>query len=473
MTISASDVVFRKSATVTNTTANGGRKGQTQVVTGARHGLFPRVTAVERSAGVTRYRKEFWCNDNADDESAYDVMAFLEFPSNGGDRFYLGKGSQTDTQGDIATHPPLWMGCGSLNSALSGSETEVDLLMESDDFEFEPGGYLHLANKFLTSQTIDTGVVEGDSVTYSGGTWYKIASTSDIEYPNGVYVGGNKVLTEHGSLSEEYLLLAENKTTDEAIGTGDGSSTSPTLTDLAAVTNGVVSQYDYRPVITTTCGSVARTVYIDEDGTCSGYCSAGEINLDTGVWVTDITWTTAPDNTEDILITYYDKNYSYSGNVVTVELDGSVAGSYATSDTYGAGCIYESEVITSSDNWAETSTSGTYDETTYPLVLYNDGTEEDTFTITFTSATAFTCAGLNEGSLGSGSITADFEPVNPNTGEKYFTLDKDGWGGTWAAGETVVFQTHPSAIPIWWKEVVPASTSAEDNNIAILGFYSE
>ena len=70
-------------------------------------------------------------------------------------------------------------------------------------------------------------------------------------------------------------------------------------------------------------------------------------------------------------------------------------------------------------------------------------------------------------------ITGDFSPTNPNSGQPYFTIDKDGWGGTWIAGNTVVFQTHPGAVPVWMKEVVPAATSEEPDNLAIMGWYTE
>ena len=197
--------------------------------------------------------------------------------------------------------------------------------------------------------------------------------------------------------------------------------------------------------------------------------------MTTGVWTTDITWTTAPDNLEDILITYYDKPYSYVGNVATVELETGVqvANAYAVANSYGAGAIESDEIKPTLDNWSETTASGTYDESTYPVELNNDGAEEDSWTITFTSATAFTCSGLYAGSVGAGNIVTDFAPTNPNTGQPYFTLRSAGFGGTWTGGDTIQFQTHPSALPAWWKEVVPAATAAENNNLAVLGWYSE
>lgn len=473
MAVQASDIKFLKSVTVTDTGINGGRKGQVEVVSGARHNLFPRVTKAERTAGITRYRKEFWSNLNADDDVAYGVLLFLEYPSSGGDRYYIGLGEQADTQSDILGTPLMWMGAGSLNTALSGGETQVEIVMENNDFEFEPGGLLHIANKVLTGQTVATGVGVGDSVEEIAGTWTKIANQTDIAYPYGVYLGSNTILSDHGSATEEFLTMETYLVSDEDIGTGDGVSNNPTLSDLASVTNGLVLQNEFRPMITTVCGGTSRIVYIEPDGSCSGYCSAGEINPTTGVWVTDIAWTTPPDDTEDILITYYDKNYNYTGNVVTVYLVDAVANPYAVANSIAGGCVNAGDVEPETTDWSEVSAAGIYDESTYPIVLYNDGVEYDIWTLTFTSPTAFTVAGLYNGSVGSGVVTSNFEPINPNTGQPFFTLDYRGWGGTWTAGDTVQFSTLPGAVPLWWKEFVPTGTSQEPDNLTILGWYAE
>jgi hypothetical protein len=203
MSVQAADIKFRKSEYVTDTGANGGRKGQIEVISGARHNLFPRVSKAERTAGLTRYRKEFWCNENPDDDVAFDLMDFLEFPSNGGDRFAIGKGTQTDVQTDIIASPPDWFGVGKLETALNGGETQVKLTMESDDFVFPNDGYLHLTDKFDTGQTVDADVGIGNSVEFSGGTWSKIAATDDIVYPKGLYVGSNTVMTTKETTNEE------------------------------------------------------------------------------------------------------------------------------------------------------------------------------------------------------------------------------------------------------------------------------
>jgi len=474
MSVLATDIKWRKSAVVTDTSANGGRKSQTEVIHGAKHNLFPRITDAERLAGVTRYRKEYWSNENLSEDAAYDVIVFFEFPSNAGDRFYMTLGTHVDIQSEISGDGnALWVGCGTLNAALSGSETEIDVLMEYDDFEFIPGAKLHIADKFSTGQTIDSGVAIGDSVQYSGGTWYKIAVDTDITYPKGIYVGNDVVLTETGASNEEFLTI-QDVFEDEDIGDGDGSDTNPPLTTLANNANGIMVEDGYRPVIKATCGSTERTVNVAADGSCSGYCDAGELNMTTGVWTVDINWTTAPDNVMDILATYYEYPWSYVSTVATVKLESgqSVANAFATANTYVAGCIDSGDILAIITDWAENSSSGTYDETTYPVTAPNV-CEEETWTIEFTNATQFKVTGSILGQVATGDISTDVTVTNPNNGEDYFFLDKDGWAGTWANLDYVTFKTHPAAVPLWLKEVVPAAAAAAERNLLVLGSYNE
>jgi hypothetical protein len=484
MTVSASDIKFRKSVVQTDTDVNGGRKGMVEVVSGARHALFPRVTKTQREAGLVRYRKQFYCNENPDDESAYGVLVYLMRPSNAGDRFYMAKGTHRDIQSqfkrktDVDTYAATrfartWMGCGQLETPLTGGEVQVELAMESDDYQFPNDGYLYLSNNTMTGQTIDADVKVGDSVYYSAGSWSKVAHSNNINYPYGWCVGVGEVLTIQETTHEEFIRIVKNEYANEVIGAGDGSGLSPALSQLTNNTNGICRQSGLLPVVKATCGGVERTVNVAADGLCSGYCSAGQLNMETGAWTAPITWTTAPDNITNITITYCERAFSYIGNVATIELAGQVANAYAVVGTYGSGCVYEDEVKCLSDNWAENSVGGTYDETLFPPVLFNDGTVEDDWTLTFTSGSNFTVSGTYSGSIGTGSVSVDFSPINPDTGQPYFTIRASGWGGTWTSGNTVMFSTHPSAVPILLEEEVPAGTGQEPNNMLPLGSYTE
>ena len=481
MAIVVGDIKYRKSVSVSDIASNGGRKGQTEVVSGVRHSLFPRVTKSERLAGVTRYRKEFWSNENSDDDIAYGVLQWIEVPSNAGDHFLFKEGTQTDIQSDLTSPAagtvPLWLGSGTLNTLLSGGETQIILDMEDPAFVFENGGYLHLADKVKTGQTIASDVIVGDSVTFSA-TWTKVTATDDITYPAGLYLGSNKVLTLETTTNEEWLTIAENLYTNEDVGTGDSTAFNPALTTLSHITNGICQVEGKLPVVTATDkNDAAMTAYFNADGTlitATSDASLGVLNMATGEFTTDITWDVEPKTATDIFCTYREKPYKYATNVVTIDLDDTISNAYATANTVAGGCTYSAEITALSDSWVETSGTGTYDETTYPVVLHNDGAEEETITITFTDATTFGVVGSNSGSLGTGFlISAACTPTNPTTGLDMFTIALAGWAGTWAIGDTVVFDVHPSAQGIWVKEVVPASTAQESNNLIVFGWYAE
>jgi hypothetical protein len=472
MSVIASDIKFRKSEVVTDTVANGGRSSYTEVLSGIKHNLFPRVTKAERTAGVTRYRKMFFRNENASNEIAYGVLAYIEFPTNAGDRILMALGTKDDVQGDIdSTY--LWASCGSLNSGVSAGGFSVDIAMESTDVDIPNGGHIHIANKY-ESGTVDSSARIGDSVEYSVplSKWMPIAHTDSITYPYGLYLGSSMVMTIQAIDTEEWLQIADDVFTDEDIGTGDGVDTAPALTTLVNVP--VCMDSDKLPVISTVDAlDVAMTVNVAANGICSGDCSAGTLNMETGVWTVDITWDSAPKNGSDILATYHQRAHTWSGNVVTVALSDALANNYLAAETRVGICLEVGDVEPTSLDWVEVSAAGTYDEVTYPLVLSNLGTVTDSFTITFTNATNFGCVGVKEGSLGSGTTGVDFAPINPNTGQPYFTLDKDGWGGSWVLGDVVTFKTVSAGSGFWFKEIVPALTGAEPFNLAAVGYYSE
>ena len=57
----ATDLVLRKSVTVSDAGTNGGRISYTQITSNVLNNLFPNVMESERTNGATRYRKFFHC----------------------------------------------------------------------------------------------------------------------------------------------------------------------------------------------------------------------------------------------------------------------------------------------------------------------------------------------------------------------------------------------------------------------------
>ncbi|ABK43851.1 hypothetical protein Mmc1_1340 [Magnetococcus marinus MC-1] len=165
---------------------------------------------------------------------------------------------------------------------------------------------------------------------------------------------------------------------------------------------------------------------------------------------------------------------------LTFEAGQSLQSAYASSNTRVASVIEPEDIEATWGSWTGSTVAGTYDgsgptiaPTNIIPILDSIGSIEQTWTLTFSDANSFSCVGDMLGSVGSGSLSGgDFAPNNPDFSRPYFTLPVAGWGGAWSSGETITFKTHPAAVPIWWKRIVPAganSLSADKVVVAITG----
>ena len=175
----------------------------------------------------------------------------------------------------------------------------------------------------------------------------------------------------------------------------------------------------------------------------------------------------SPGNTEFVYI-HASTPITNAGDLVTIPLATALVGGYTAVNTRVASVLEYGDLKATFDNWVETSGAGTYDEVTYPLGLDNRGTIEQIWTVTFSSATNYTVSGDTVGAVGSGTISTDFIPNNPNYSAPYFTLEQEGFAGTWANGNTLVFRTHPAAIPLWMLRDIPSGTTPQAGNVAKL-----
>ncbi|MEO5327261.1 MAG: hypothetical protein H7829_03365 [Magnetococcus sp. THC-1_WYH] len=173
---------------------------------------------------------------------------------------------------------------------------------------------------------------------------------------------------------------------------------------------------------------------------------------------------------------------SWNGNkaTLTFAIGESLLDSYtAAQGTKVASVLTPADIVASWEAWAGSTVAGMYDGTapstppsTIVPVVDSIGAIYQTWTLTFTSPTTFTCTGDIVGGVTGGSIGSDYAPVNPAFNRPYFTLPAAGWGGTWVAGEVLTFRTIPAAVPTWWKRIVPpgaASTAADMVVVAISG----
>jgi len=193
-----------------------------------------------------------------------------------------------------------------------------------------------------------------------------------------------------------------------------------------------------------------------------------EFDTNDGVADTDTIRITDGVNTQDVVV---NGAPVWGGNAATLTLTDVLTHDFAVGTRVGV-LVSVGHITPDDDSWTENAAGdGVYDETTYPLTLYNVGTITDSWTLTFADASNFSVVGASEGSVGSGDINTDFQPVNG--GSYYFKLDKNGWGGTWAAGDTITFNTIHSGQAIWVKEIVPAGVASYANNTVTLGWKGE
>lgn len=90
--------------------------------------------------------------------------------------------------------------------------------------------------------------------------------------------------------------------------------------------------------------------------------------------------------------------------------------------------------ITWADSIIGNPAAATYNDMLAPVELTNAGALTERFALRFTNSTTFECIGEHVGFIGSGTINADFAPLNPVGNAPYFTLRALGWGSGWAAG---------------------------------------
>ena len=261
------------------------------------------------------------------------------------------------------------------------------------------------------------------------------------EESTGLALNYAKVWVGRRTPAQDYIQIKEGTNTDAQSDASAYTSWSGSGTLNENITGGVTNSFD---------------VLFD---TSSGVNDGDEIHLDDGT-------------NEEFVTLDSTSGVSWAANVATLTIAsaGTVINSYPITTTIVGSVIDLSVVNATTDAWVE-SGSGTYDESTYPVVVYNEGTVEDSWTLTFTSSTNFSVAGTATGAITSGSISSDYQPVNGSS--YYFKIDTLGWGGTWTLGDTITFDTHHSAKSLWVKEVVPAAADSYTNNNPRIDVYGE
>lgn len=105
----------------------------------------------------------------------------------------------------------------------------------------------------------------------------------------------------------------------------------------------------------------------------------------------------------------------------------------------------------------------------YPILTTNRGALTERWALIFTSNTAFRIIGESVGQVGTGDVNTTTAPNNPASGVPYFSIPPYGWGGGWAAGNVLRFNTAACGAPFWPNRTVlqgPASVESDVFEIA-------
>lgn len=100
----------------------------------------------------------------------------------------------------------------------------------------------------------------------------------------------------------------------------------------------------------------------------------------------------------------------------------------------------------------------------HPIQCTNAGAVTERWALIFTNTTSFRIVGEQLGEVGTGTTGAACEPLNPATGEPYFSVAAAGWGGGWGAGNVLRFNTAGANAPVWiGRCVAPAAPGGDDS----------
>lgn len=117
-----------------------------------------------------------------------------------------------------------------------------------------------------------------------------------------------------------------------------------------------------------------------------------------------------------------------------------------------------------SDQRIGNQADASFNDVDYPLAVTNADAITERWVIEFTSANAFKVIGETVGQIATGSTNLATSPLNPRTGQPYFTIPAGGWGSGWAAGNALRFNTVGGLAPVWFARTVLAGAPEAVND---------
>jgi hypothetical protein len=167
---------------------------------------------------------------------------------------------------------------------------------------------------------------------------------------------------------------------------------------------------------------------------------------------------------------------SFTGAVATLTFTGyPLANAYLASNTIVSGVLEVAQVAGAFNTPVVTSTAGTLAHgTAGNVTIPSKGSINDAWTLTFSNATTFSVSGAVTGALsGTGTVGADYSANNPSTSTPFFNVLSAAWGGTFAAGDTVTFNTTQACLPLLVRQRIPASSGTLSGNVGGIAIRGE
>jgi hypothetical protein len=126
--------------------------------------------------------------------------------------------------------------------------------------------------------------------------------------------------------------------------------------------------------------------------------------------------------------------------------------------------------------WADevigSETSAEYNSVLYPIEVSNVGCMQERWALIFNSPTEVSVVGESVGQIAVLPIANEIAPINPATNSPYFTINPLGWGGGWATGSVLRFNTVAANYPVWIARTVqqgPATEQSDGFRVQIRG----
>lgn len=115
-----------------------------------------------------------------------------------------------------------------------------------------------------------------------------------------------------------------------------------------------------------------------------------------------------------------------------------------------------------------------YNHTDHPITVTNRGAITERWALIFLSSTTVRVVGENVGQIMTGvSVNESIAPINPHTSAPYFSIPALGWGGGWAAGNVLRFNTAACGSAAWVSRAVLQGPATVASDSAVIAFRAD